>query len=511
MNNFNIKQNYKNSLHSLPNCNKKLRVGIIGAGISGLVAGFELKKKGHFVKLFEANNRIGGRIYTHKFDSDCKAELGAMRIPDEHDATLHYVEELGLKKRKFVNHNGNAFYYVKGLKTRINAWQNIANIFDLSPHEQGIEPNQLLRNFMNHAYMQIGQKQQSELYSSAKISTDIVKQYEFHSFLQEAVNSKSIDSFSQSAFDFVTAISGLSQYQHASFLEVLIDYFGLFNNEQWELEQGMESLTQALAEQVGYENIFINHKVSKIRINRTENEVMLHFNDTKNISSLCESFDFIICTAPAPATSTIEFSPKLSPQKSNALRKVSYASSSKTVFLVKERIWELNDGIAGGGSFTDELMQQCWYPSDNGIKDIEAKSYKPRNLSLSRSKSVLTASYTWGSNARHIASLKDDQKLEVILKTLEKIHPGIGKSILDVKHHSWDVEEGLGGGAFAYFAPGDHSRYMDLMQSSYPNEEPKVFFAGEHLDVVHAWIQGAIQSSIKAIHQLLSEQLKKEL
>lgn len=511
MNNFRIKQNYKNSLRSLPNCKKRLRVGIIGAGIAGLVAGFELKKLGHNVKLYEVNNRIGGRIYTHEFGGNYKAELGAMRIPSEHDATLHYVEEFGLKKRKFINHNGNAFYYVKGLKTRINAWQNIANVFDLSPHEQGVEPNQLLRNFMNHAYEQISQKQQSELYSSAKISTDIVKRYEFHSFLQEALNSKSIDSFSQSAFDFVSAISGLSQYQHASFLEVLIDYFGLFNSEQWELEQGMESLTLALAEQVGHENIYINHKVSKIRINRIENEVMLHFTDRKNNNPLCDSFDFVICTVPAPATSRIEFSPKLSSSKSNALRKVSYASSSKTVFLVKERIWELKDGIAGGGSFTDELMQQCWYPSDNGIKDIKAESYKPRNLSLSRSKSVFTASYTWGSNARHIASLKDDEKLEVILKTLEKIHPGISKLILDVKHHSWDEQEGIGGGAFAYFAPGDHSRYMDLMQSPYPNEEPKVFFAGEHLDVVHAWIQGAIQSSVKAIHQLLSEQLKKEL
>lgn len=48
------------------------------------------------------------------------------------------------------------------------------------------------------------------------------------------------------------------------------------------------------------------------------------------------------------------------------------------------------------------------------------------------------------------------------------------------------------------------------MQSSYPNDEPKVFFAGEHLDVVHACIQGAIKSSIKAIHQLLSEQLRRE-
>lgn len=61
------------------------RVGIVGAGISGLVAAAELLRVGVTdIVLFEARNRIGGRAWSQMFDPHYPhliAEMGAMRFP----------------------------------------------------------------------------------------------------------------------------------------------------------------------------------------------------------------------------------------------------------------------------------------------------------------------------------------------------------------------------------------------------------------------------------------------
>jgi phytoene dehydrogenase-like protein len=63
-----------------------MHVGIVGAGISGLYTALLLRREGHRVTVFEAADRVGGRIYTYRFTpqsrkEDIYFEAGAMRIP----------------------------------------------------------------------------------------------------------------------------------------------------------------------------------------------------------------------------------------------------------------------------------------------------------------------------------------------------------------------------------------------------------------------------------------------
>ena len=74
------------------------RVIVIGAGMAGLVAGYELARAGHDPLILEAQNRVGGRVYTLRtFAPGLYAEAGAMRIPRVHDLTLGYIEHFGLR------------------------------------------------------------------------------------------------------------------------------------------------------------------------------------------------------------------------------------------------------------------------------------------------------------------------------------------------------------------------------------------------------------------------------
>jgi monoamine oxidase len=81
---------------------KELPVGIVGAGMSGLVAAFHLTQQGIPVRIFEARERIGGRIMTVSEDGcPLPLELGAefihgaaepaMALADATDVAVQHV------------------------------------------------------------------------------------------------------------------------------------------------------------------------------------------------------------------------------------------------------------------------------------------------------------------------------------------------------------------------------------------------------------------------------------
>jgi monoamine oxidase len=74
------------------------KIVIIGAGMAGLVAGYELSQLGHDITILEAQTRAGGRVQTLRdpFSDGLYAEAGAARIPENHNLTLKYVKLFGV-------------------------------------------------------------------------------------------------------------------------------------------------------------------------------------------------------------------------------------------------------------------------------------------------------------------------------------------------------------------------------------------------------------------------------
>ena len=75
----------------------------------------------------------------------------------------------------------------------------------------------------------------------------------------------------------------------------------------------------------------------------------------------------MLCTLPCPVLTRVAFEPELSGPKARAIRQLNSDSSTKVLAIARRRFWEIDDGIFGGGTFTDLPIGAAYYPSDNAL------------------------------------------------------------------------------------------------------------------------------------------------
>src|SRR5262249_49119208 len=92
------------------------RVIVLGAGLAGLCAAYELQNLGHHLTIVEAQSRPGGRVRTLRqpFAPGVYTEAGAESIPGAHNLTQGYAREFGLKLVPFSVPGTRTFFYVRG-------------------------------------------------------------------------------------------------------------------------------------------------------------------------------------------------------------------------------------------------------------------------------------------------------------------------------------------------------------------------------------------------------------
>jgi monoamine oxidase len=202
--------------------------------------------------------------------------------------------------------------------------------------------------------------------------------------------------------------------------------------------------------------------------------------------------DFLLCTLPFPVLARLRIEPAFSTGKQRAIRQLNYDASTKVLAIAKRRFWEADDGIYGGGTFTDLPSGTTYYPSDN------AAARDPR---VTASPSPFLASYTWGQAARRLGTLAHAERARLVLDHLSRVHPQLTEKDLVQRTASWSWDNHRwSGGAFAWFLPGQHTAlHADIVKP-----EGRIHFAGEHASLTHTWMQGAFESAVGAVNAMLA-------
>lgn len=249
----------------------------------------------------------------------------------------------------------------------------------------------------------------------------------------------------------------------------------MFLSSYSEISGGFEKLPKQFL-QILKGTILLNSKVKGIT--QTNSGVTVFYEERHNSSFLTQkNFDYILVTATAKATLFIEFQPPLSSRKMEALRSVHYSSSTKVVLSFSRRFWE-DESILGGRSITDLPSRFIYYPSH----------------SFSGKGGALLASYTVSDDSMLFQGMSDDELKLVVLSDLMKIH---GTYIQDLYTGGVVKKWGLDPyslGAFAIFTPFQQTYYSEALAMN----ENRTYFAGEHTDMPHGWIETSMKSAIRA-------------
>src|SRR2546428_2383970 len=111
------------------------KIIVIGAGVAGLGAGYELTQAGHEVAILEARARPGGRVHTIRepFSDGLHAEAGALFIPNNHHLTLKYTNLFGLPVEPNPPPAATGLFYLRGRRIVATTGVNVEWPFDLTP------------------------------------------------------------------------------------------------------------------------------------------------------------------------------------------------------------------------------------------------------------------------------------------------------------------------------------------------------------------------------------------
>jgi monoamine oxidase len=173
--------------------------------------------------------------------------------------------------------------------------------------------------------------------------------------------------------------------------------------------------------------------------------------------------------------------------KLDIIRNVQYVPATKVAFHCREPFWE-REGIGGGASCAGGQVRQTYYPDVDGDRALGA---------------VLLASYTIGDDAEVLGRMPASQRHAAVLAELTRMHPQLCSPgmIVDAASMAWGRNRWSGSGCSVRWGKNAAEREDERLAVARP--VGPLFFAGEHCSSAPAWIDGAIQSAVDAVGQLV--------
>ncbi|HEX8267694.1 MAG TPA: FAD-dependent oxidoreductase [Pyrinomonadaceae bacterium] len=445
---------------------KREKIAVIGAGLAGLAAAYELDNLGYETVVLEAQMRAGGRVQTLReaFSDGLYAEAGAMAIADVDKFTLDYAKKFNLPLQKTNPTGAPRRFFVRG------KWLTNPQItpYALNANEKRVGLEELYLHYASTGIKQIGN---TELKSWSPAAFTELDKLTVSEYLRKQGASKD-------AIEFLR-LTELGLYgdgvDSSSALGVLLGEAHYINAEKfYAIQGGNDLLPKAFAKRLA-DKIQYGAAVSGLAQN--ENGVKI-IGNRKGFSFVLEA-DRVVCAVPLTVLGKMEITPPLSQAKRRAASQLKYSSVSRVYLQSRTRVW------------------QKYYQTVRATTDDPRVVYEDQTDTQPKSRRGIVESHTFGAEARQIAALTEKERLRQSVQQLEKLFPDYEKEFEGGTSKCWDDDE-FSQGAYVDYQRGQMIEHFAHIASP----EGRIYFAGEHTSKMFASMEGALESGRRIVAEI---------
>lgn len=422
---------------------------VIGAGLAGLTAARILVRSGWKVTVLDARDRIGGRVFTYRFDKHKEAghlycELGGEWIGNGHVHMKALCEEFKLKP--LMKHAFD-FSFLEGGQIKA---KDRFKVGDWPFSKNSETAFQILRD---------------EAKNWSPRTQEILDRKDWWTILRDRGFSQEelLRRDLMDSTDFGETIRQVGGFSAAA------EYFSSNKNDEMDfrIEGGNIKVIEGLEKEI--------HAHGGLIILQSEVKHVLQNHDGVQVSVPGVppyEASFCICTVPARTLSQIVFEPGLPDDQWDAAKQLQYARIMKTVVLFQERFWMENKSTKFS-CFTDG--------ASDFIFDSTLNQPDPYGI---------LCSYAVGDKADDLNAVykRNPEDLKTLIEQdLAMIFPGVSSKAVDIKAQAWQADE-YTQGSYAFFRPGQWFGIRAILQEPHM----RVYFAGEHLADEQGFMEGAV-------------------
>jgi monoamine oxidase len=445
------------------------RVVVLGAGLAGLSAAYELTRAGHDVTVLEARARPGGRVQTLRepFSDGLYAEAGAMNVYDTHDWTLKYIKLFGLTLDESKPSALSSVLYMRGRRIVSKQGQAVEYPLDLTAEEKRLGRRGMWDKYVRPAVEEVGDYDargwpNAELLKYDRMTfTDLLRRRGASPDAVYLLGLGALGAFG----DGPGALSALVVLREAAHRAK--------EKQNFYIRGGTDLLPRAFAAKLSEK---IRYGAPVVGLEQDSNRVTVAYLRAGARTSL--SADRVICAVPFTTLRRIKVSPDFTPEKRRAVEEMPYTSVARTYLQTTTKFW-LEEGLSGYAS-TDI--------SNMFVFDAAPNQTARRGI---------LETYDSGPRARRLTAMREPERVHAQLSLVERVLPRVRSEFEVGATKCWDEDE-WARGAYAWYKPGQMSSLLPHVA----RPEGRIHFAGEHASSLFGWMQGAFESGNRAAREV---------